>query len=86
MANEQNNNQQEPRKLSYEELEQVCVNLQNQLRDHSRVSEFRDMIAVCIELLKYKDVLREDTFNKVLDFIDKVVPVPKEQEGAAQGE
>lgn len=78
MANEQNN------KPSYEELEQYCVQLQSQLRDQNRVSEFRDMVAVCLELLKYKDVLPESTFKKVTDFIDKVVPVPKEQEGAAQ--
>ena len=79
MAKEQNKN-----KMSYEELEQYCIQLQNQVQNQSRVSEFREMVAVCLELLKYKDVLPEDTFKKVTDFIDKVVPVPKEQEGAAE--
>jgi hypothetical protein len=79
MANEQ----KKQNKPSYEELEQYCVQLQNQLREQNRVSEFRDMVAVCLELLKYKDALPEHTFKKVVDFIDKVVPVPKEQEGAA---
>lgn len=77
MEKEQNN------KPSYEELEQYCIQLQSKLQEQNRVSEFRDMVAVCLELLKYKDVLPEHTFNKVVDFIDKVVPVPKEQEGAA---
>lgn len=81
MAKEQNKQSNKP---SYEELEQYCVQLQNQLRDQNRVSEFRDMVAVCLELLKHKDVLPEQTFAKVTAFIDKVVPVPKEQEGAAQ--
>ena len=81
MAKEQNKQNNKP---SYEELEQYCVQLQNQLRDQSRVSEFRDMVAVCLELLKHKDVLPGQTFAKVVAFIDKVVPVPKEQEGAAQ--
>jgi hypothetical protein len=80
MAKEQN----KQNKPSYEELEQYCAQLHAQLQNQNRVSEFREMIAVCIELLNHKDVLPESTFNKVVDFIDKVVPVPKEQEGAAQ--
>ena len=80
MAKEQN----KQNKPSYEELEQYCAQLHAQLQNQNRVSEFREMIAVCIELLNHKDVLPESTFNKVVDFIDKVVPVPKEQDGAAQ--
>jgi cell shape-determining protein MreC len=82
MAKEQN----KQNKPSYEELEQYCAQLQAQLQNQNRVSEFREMVAVCLELLNHKDVLPEATFKKVVDFIDKVVPVPKEQEGAAQEE
>lgn len=82
MAKEQNKNN----KPSYEELEQYCVQLQNQLREQNRVNEIRGMVAICLELLKHKDALREGTFNKVHDFIDKIVPVSKDQEEAAQKE
>lgn len=79
MAEEQN----KKNKPSYEELEQYCVQLQNQVRNQNSVNEFRDMVAVCLELLNHIEILHPETREKVLTFIDKVVPVPKEQEGAA---
>lgn len=80
MAKEQK--EQKP-KLSYEELEQVAAQLQQQAAEAQaqlrNVNEIREMAYMCIELLKYKDVLPPVTFNKVVDFIDKLVPVPKEK-------
>lgn len=84
MAKEQNNNQ-ESHKLSYEELEQVCVNLQNQLRDQNRVNEIREAAYLCIEVLKCGDNVPAGTRTKAANFIDRLIPVPK-QEGAAEKE
>ena len=77
MENEQNQNQN-PQKPSYEDLEQACIQMQNELNQRQRVNEIRDMIAVCLELLKYKDSLPGSTFKKVVDFLDRVIPVPKD--------
>lgn len=79
MANEQ----KKQNKPTYGELEQYCVQLQNRLREQERANDLREMVAVSLELLKHKDVLPEATFKKITDFIDRIIPVPKEQEGAA---
>jgi len=77
MENEQKKQKAKP---SYEELEALCIDLHKQLNERTRVDELREMVAICIELLKYADVLPKETFKKVTDFIDKIVPVQKEQD------
>lgn len=74
-------------KLSYDELVNVARQLQERVNEQervlNRVNEFREMTALCVELLKYVEILRPETKEKVLDFIDKVVPVPKETQEEA---
>lgn len=79
MAEEKKN-----KKLSYEELERVCIDLQGKLNEVGRVNEIREMAYMCIELLKCGDQLPSELKNKVVNFLDKLIPVPKEQEGAAE--
>ena len=73
-------------KLSYDELLNVANQLQGRVNKQEetlrQINEFREMTAICLELLKYLDQLRPETKEKVLDFIDKVVPVPKEEASA----
>lgn len=78
MENEQKNN--EPKQLSYEELAQMCATLQGEVDGYRRINEIREMVAICIELLKYKDALPKATFDKVVAFIDKIIPVAKDKE------
>lgn len=74
-------------KLSYDELVNVATQLQERVNEQdrmlNRINDFREMTALCVELLKYFEVLRSETKEKVLDFIDKVVPVPKEEKEEA---
>ena len=82
MAKEQE--QQQPAKLSYDELEHIAADLQQQLAESRaqlrNVNEIREMAYMCVELLKHKNVLPPPTFEKVVNFIDRIIPIPKEQE------
>lgn len=79
MANETKSN-----KLTYNQLQDVASQLQRRNADLEstlqRINDFREMTALCVELLKYFDVLHEGTQRKILDFIDRVVPTPKEEQ------
>lgn len=76
--------EQDKKKLSYKELEQVAVELQRQLAEQTsalnRINEIRDMTSVGIALLEHFDKLLPETKEKLLAFIDKIVPVPRTQE------
>lgn len=76
--------EQEQNKLSYEELEQAAINLKKQVDEFSRVNEIRDMAFFCMQLLDHKDVLKPETVEKIVTFLDRVVPIPRDQEGAAE--
>ena len=80
MDNEQKNN-----KLSYEQLERVCAELQGRLNEVGRVNEIREMAYLCIEMLKCGEQLPADLKQKVVNFLDRLIPVPKE-EGAPDKE
>lgn len=80
MAKEQ---KKQTNKLTYDELEAVAANLQRQNAELSRMNEIRDMAYFCLQLLDHKDVLTEDMLTKTLAFLDRIIPVPK-QEGAAE--
>ena len=79
MAEERKN-----KKLSYEELERVCIDLQTKLNEVGRVNEIREMAYLCIEMLKCGEQLPAELKQKVVNFLDRLIPVPKEQEGAAE--
>lgn len=77
MAKEQDN-----QKLSYKDLEQVAAELQHRLRDAEealrRMNEVRDMAYLCMQLLEHHEVLPDAMLAKVLAFLDKIIPVPRE--------
>jgi hypothetical protein len=81
MAKEQKEQKDE---LSYNELKNVAAQLQQQLAERDaalrNVNEIREMAYICLQLLDHKDVLPEEMLTKVLDFLDKLIPVPKEQQ------
>lgn len=81
MAKEQKEQKDE---LSYNELKNVAAQLQQQLAERDaalrNVNEIREMAYICLQLLDHKDVLTGDMLTKVLDFLDKLIPVPKEQQ------
>lgn len=81
MAKEQNEKND---KLSYKELENVAAQLQQQLAERDaalrNVNEIREMAYVCLQLLEHHQVLPADMLKKVLAFLDKLIPVPKETE------
>jgi len=81
MAKEQKEQKDE---LSYNELKNVAAQLQQQLAERDaalrNVNEIREMAYICLQLLDHKDVLHEEMLTKVLDFLDKLIPVPKEQQ------
>lgn len=81
MAKEQNEQKQ---KLSYEELENVAAQLQQQVAEREaalrNVNEVREMSYICLQLLEHHDVLPEDMLRKVLVFLDRIIPVPKSKE------
>lgn len=79
MAKEQIKNN----KLTYDELEAVAMNLQKQNAELSRMNEIRDMAYFCLQLLEHKEVLPDEMISKVINFLDRIIPVPK-QEGAAE--
>jgi len=79
MAKEQIKNN----KLTYDELEAVAMNLQKQNAELSRMNEIRDMAYFCLQLLEHKEVLPDEMISKVITFLDRIIPVPK-QEGAAE--
>jgi len=70
--------------LSYNELKNVAAQLQQQLAERDaalrNVNEIREMAYICLQLLDHKDVLPKEMLTKVLDFLDKLIPVPKEQQ------
>lgn len=78
--------QEQKAKLSYEELEQVAINLKRQLDEVNRANEIRDMAYFCLSLLDHKDSLKPETVEKVVVFLDRLVPTAREQEGAAEKE
>lgn len=81
MAKEQ---EKQNAKLSYDELEHVAAQMQQQLSDAQaqlrNVNEIREMAFMCIELLKCKDALPEPTLHKVVNFLDRLIPIPKDNE------
>ena len=81
----QEQKKQEQKKLSYGELEQVCAELQRRLNEQNRVNEIREMAYLSLEVLKCGDNVPAGIRTKAAVFIDKLIPVPK-QEGAAEKE
>jgi hypothetical protein len=80
MAEERKN-----KKLSYEELERVCIDLQTKLNEVGRVNEIREMAYLCIEMLKCGEQLPADLKQKVVKFLDRLIPVPKEEGAPDKG-
>lgn len=72
-------NEQKDNKLSYEQLEHVCAELQGRLNEVGRVNEIREMAYLCIEMLKCGEQLPAELKQKVVNFLDRLVPVPKEE-------
>ena len=79
MANEAKKGQ----KLPYNELEQVASNLQRRVNEleyaAQRTNDIRDAAYLCIQMLEHKDVLPDDTIIKIVKFLDRLIPVAKDE-------
>jgi hypothetical protein len=79
MGKEQNKNDQQ---ISYEQLRDVAAQLQqrnNDLESQLRqMNEIREMAYMCIQLLEHKDAMPPLMLNKVINFLDRLIPVPKD--------
>lgn len=81
MANEQ---QKQDEQISYNQLRDIATQLQqrnSELEAQMRqMNEIREMAYMCIQLLEHKDALPDAMLAKVLNFLDRLIPVPKDNE------
>ena len=79
MAEEQKKQDQQ---ISYDQLRSIAAQLQqrnSELEAQVRqINEVREMAYMCIQLLEHKDALPKLMLDKVISFLDKLVPVPKD--------
>lgn len=78
------NEQKQKKKLTYNELEHVAAQLQQQVADMQaqlrNVNEIREMSYICLQMLEHHEALPKPMLDKVLTFLDRLIPVPKDQQ------